>query len=1696
MRYPLAVTIAFLCVTSMLLPSMVPTQGSRVVSAMTHGPSGDDSGPLPESLNFPGGINTSLSVDEYPQIARALMLNGGSTDSDLADVNGDGRTDLIVAVSQAKEISIFYRLPSGTFPSIPSLNISLERNPIAVGTLDMFSDESTQIVVLERRNNVSDLDYLRFFNITQSGSGYTEVFNRMLYDNPAGFVIGNLTGDVYADIAVAYAGPHPMSQPGLIEIREGPKYSTYFQIAAGIGTDGIVSGYFNGDGLIDLAVSNRHDANAMVFNQPLSLGMSPSRVLAVDGIPTALAQGNLDSDIFDDIVVAAESPSALHFYFQNLGQISETELYNRSLDFPPSCLAIGQMNNDSRDDILVLSQQSVLAAGFYQNPTSPIWKPVPDFIFPTGDGPRAAIIGQLDSTAGNEIAIAGARSDWSGSSIGLYSRSQSNGFSNSNLTVWTDSIYEASAVDLGDINGDLINDLILLVRALDAFAFMLDSAGTWQVVPLGYTPTMLTVKDVNDDGVCEVVTSSSLLSNMTISSWNSSEPSFFTSSTLGCAGTVRDFEFGDFNNDGLVDLAVATVVGDLEVFYNDGLASAYSSRIDIPVEASGASSDLAVGDFNGDSKADVAITLPSRRIGILLQNESDAPLALPFSLILQASAGLDFNKIWSGDLTGDGRADIAAMRPSDTSLYLFDQVDFETAPHPSVLLTFPEMPIFASVVDATDDGFADVLAIFGPADLLFLYKQDSGVLPTSPSMTFVCGGKPSWALIGDATQDHKAELLVSDSSSHSISVFKQTNFAPIAHAGGPYATMQGDLLRFNGSVTTGISELPFIEFNWDFGDGTSPTGWIKDSLPVHAYANVENYTATMTVRDPFGMTDTDQAVVNVSDSVPHVDFTWTPLNPREGETVTLNDTTVSYDPVVEYDWMVDNVTISAGLVRTLTMEFDDGIHDVTLTAHDSDGSVANVSKSFYVRATNPELQLSAPGVVSEGDDVNISVAVDSWHNGPVDAIVLYEWDYSYNGISFLTDEETGISNYTHHSFRASGTSQVYTVAVRVTDVDGDSNMSAINIEVLDIGPTSSFSLSTPDPMEGVPFTFQETVVTWDGIQDWLWNLTYADGTQVSYPYDPQANGTVMAGIEFVLGNGDYVMSLQVTEPDGDTDMFDLAFTVREIPPFIELITLPLHTPVNWYREFERVDFSAIITSYDPVVSYEWDFDAPGAQFISNQQTTQNYTHYSYNRSGNYTAKVKATDSDGSFAIQIVDIEIVDTPPTGSFSDYVKVLRSDPNQTSRITFDATALAIAYPDISNTLWEFGDGTRELIIGPPSTPMVHTYAPIRNYEANITVTDDDGDNLVLQTTLLMIEPTLTLDYPAENGVVRSGTNVKFLVDDDTRPLVSVSVKYAINGGSFVDFVTLYAINTTGWEDGSYSIDVRAEDTDGNIAFLRGVTISIDDTPPAFSITTLAASVYGGKKLNISVNITDSHIDPSKVMLYVKFPGDSDNSSLPMNSAGNGVFYRLVEVPMRSGEIEYYINATDFAGNSAHSQTYSVQVKLRFIDVAWPYMLVLAILAAVGTGAYFLREVNIAVDETFVVYNDGRMLAHSTRRLKPGMDDQVLSGMFVAIQDFVKDSFKDETSFTLRKLDFGEKSILIEKGKYLFLAVILHGKASRKVASKMKRIVNEIEEKFEFHLIDWDGDLEKFRGLSDNVKKIYSKSPLFRGARGKENT
>jgi len=1678
LRRTLATIVVVLTIASLLLP----IGGARDVSPAADVPGLPETAPEApsvEAVSFPDPFDTSANVTEYPLISRAMMLPGGSTDAIMADINRDGIDDLVVGVSgqDSKYISLFYGLPDHTFASYPSYNISLDRNPIALAEMDRYLDGNLSIVVLEERNNVSDKEYVEILEFI-SNTSYSSV-SYTAFNNPVDFCVGDFVGDFHPDLAFARTGVDPENEIGSVWIIEGPDFDSDAVLDGGKGSNAIVSGDFNDDTLMDVVLANQYDNNLYLFLQNPGTGLSYEKSLTVLGNPVSVVAANLNTDTLADLAILTTTPSAVSFFFQSSG-LPSTELYSRSLVTDFSTIAAGDLNGDGAEDLVLLSRTSSVASGFMQpTPSEGQWPYEPDFMFPTGAGPRNALIGQIDTDTDSDLVIAAAREDWSGSCLAVYVGAY-DGFSNGNATAWTNAYWQATKIDAGDIDGDDNEDLVLLYPSVSSFGYLLSFSGTTQSWNPGYQPTELVVTDVDGDGTDEVVTAALGGQKVSVSSWNVDDPGTFESVELILNGTLDDLDVGDLNNDSLPDIAVAADENHIEIFLNTGGETPFNSTPDFMVGFSSIPGlTIALGDFDSDGLLDIAYPMPDCKIGILLQQETEYGYPFPYSpdMILFHTWSEDFAELWSGDLTGDGLTDIAARAYGGSELRFFRQEDFTSAVGSYDGLILPEQPSFVSIMDATDDGRADIVAMFSSADLTFLYKQTMGVIPDVPSMTFVSGAYPTCAVIGDGTQDHRGDLLICDSGSHSVSMWEQYNFPPIADAGGPYQAHQGDPLVFDGSSITGYSEIPYMEYRWDFGDGTPMTDWAREPSPTHTYMEIDTFDVTMDVRDPAGLSSSDTTTVEVIDSYPHPDFSWSPLNPHEGEPVTFVNSTYSYDPVVDLTWMVDGIVVSTGLESTMTVdEFDDGLHTVVLTATDSDGSVAAESKTFAVLALDPELSIVADDSVDEGETVSISVVVDAWHDGPVDAISSVEWNFSYSGEPFEAEQDTGTVNSTTYVFGASGVSETYVVAVRVTDVDGDSNISLFNIEVFDIGPSAGFSLSPSSPEEGLPFTFEDGTYTYDGIVDWHWTFTYPGGATEEY----SLSASEMAAVEFVVGDGSYGMSLEVSEVDGDSDSFSMAFDVLEVSPEI---VLSVTSGQSVYHEFEDLDLAATVSSYDEVASYEWDFISLGPQFATDRTTDTNVTTYAYLWAGNYTAKVRVTDADGSARIEEIDLEVVDVSLSGTFEDDVLVSRDDPERTSAITFNASSLASRFPDISNTLWEFGDGARELILGAPAEPLIHDYDPVKNYQANLTLTDDDGNVLVLRSSLSMVEPSVQLVTPANNSVIRSGTPVRFIVGDDSLPLVSV--EYSIDGGAFLEFETLYEIGTDGWENRTYSIEVRAEDKDGNIAVRRAISITVDDLPPEVTVTYIGSSVFGGDKVNITVHVDEQNLDPDGVVLYVRYPGDDSVSPILMTSSGSGDFYALVEVPMRSGALEYYIVVEDLAGNSATTDPYTLTVELHLLDVLLPYLLAGAVLAALGTGVYFMRERKISVDETFVIYHDGRMLAHTTRRLKPGMDDQVLSSMFVAIQDFIKDSFKDETSFTLRKLDFGEKSVLVEKGSHVYLAVILHGKASKKVSSRMKMVVDEIEERFSDHLIEWDGDLDKVRGVNEMVKKLYSKAP-----------
>ncbi len=1651
---------------ALAVPVLVPPSDDQRLAEASEIP------PSVDAILFPDPMDTSVNVTEYPLVSRALMVGGGSSDVEISDLNGDGQSDLMVSSYALKTISIFYRGLDGKLPTYPSFNITTQNNPMSIAPIDVFASGGHQIVSLEREP-VFSTPRFTVYNLT-SESSYEIWPDHSTNANARSFIVGNLSGDKYPDIAVASAGANPTSSPGRLEVFFGPSFATNNASSCGLGTEAVVSGDFNDDGSEELAVANYYSSTVMIFDRPYELGGAPSQVLTVSGNPSGLASGRLDGDALDDLAVITQTDPAVRFFFQSLGALPSVEDYNRTLDFEPSFVLAANMSGSAEDDLLLLSKYGNLTAGLIQGSSIPLWPMVPDFRFPTGTLPSAAAIGDADGDLLPDIVVASAGMAWAGSSIGLYPN-RSPYFSNSNATSWINRSAVPSEIAAGDIDGDDVQDLVVLNRAARTVDYFISFGGIPRTVDLDFTPSRMLVSDLNGDEYRDVLVTMQDGSLIRILFGGISFPD--SEINLTCGNMITSIAIDDLNDDELLDILAATGDGQLDIFFNNGGPDAFGDSYEVALTPGAGIWAVTVGDFNSDGLNDIAYTRSIRKVVVLLQQPGVPFDASSPGYTLSHTVGSDFTSLWCGDITGDDKADIVAMRPYDGSMYLFDQDDFVVAPHPFGTLDLPEVPKYVSVQDVTDDGHADVIAIFGSADLLFLYRQAGVGLPATPSAAFVTGAEPVYARIGDATHDNRGDLLVLEAGSRSVSAWEQINRPPEVDAGGPYVTRQGSELQINGTVKTGTSEIPYMEYFWDFGDG-NVSGWIKDVTPTHTYADVRNYTISVIAVDPGGEPAFDQANVTVLDSVPLVSFSWTPENPSEGQLVSFLDTTSSYDPVSSRRWIVDGVY--TGDESNLTLEFQDGTHEVTLEVTDTDGSIGNKTYFIYVQSQAPDVRIDAPPSALEGSPVTFVAFVDEWHGVPVDTIVSYEWDYSYVPGIFVPDPYAPNSNTTTHVFSAESYPEYYRIASRVTDIDGMSAIATWDLAIFDVGPIAGLVLNATDPQEGVPFRFISTTDSFDGIVDWNWTLTYPDGHSSSF----YVTDTEMAAMSFAnLQDGDYSVTLIVREFDGNTSSYTLGFHVTEIPPFVDLSTVPVESWDGYYEEFYDVVFVADVTGLDPAVMYEWDFVAPGAEFEADAITTANTSTCSYTQVGNYTAKVRVTDSDGSVTTQQVSIEIRHKPFRGEFFGLVESPR-DFSNTSNVTFGLGPLLVRYPDVVRVVYDFGDGAMLTVINDLQAPVKHSYALGSDYHLNITVTDDDGYSFLLSAIIGNRPPAIQILSPWPDYVIRSGTPIVFLITPYSAALLDVV--YHIDGGGPMHFGDMYQLNTSGWIEGPHSVLVVAGDQAGTVSRLE-TRITIDDVAPSAFVYTSQPSLFGGSRVNITVRVHDQNVEASGIVLYVRFQGETAFSAFTVGRYDGGTFYRVLDLPVREGNISFYAFVSDLAGNSVQTPLYTSAVELHFLTVAWPYLLTIAVLAFLGVSGYFVREGRIAVDETFVIYNDGRLISHSTRRLKPGMDDQVLGSMFVAIQDFVKDSFKDITSFTLRKIEFGPKSVLVEKGEHLFLAVILHGQASRKVALKMQKAVSAIEKQFGQVLKDWDGDLDKVRGVNDIVKGVYSKAPVF---------
>ena len=289
----------------------------------------------------------------------------------------------------------------------------------------------------------------------------------------------------------------------------------------------------------------------------------------------------------------------------------------------------------------------------------------------------------------------------------------------------------------------------------------------WTDYPTGRYATVAT-GDVNNDGKADIVTANGGDSTVSVL-LGKGDGSFQAKGDYATGPSARAVAVGEFNGDGKQDVATRNTdghgLGSVSVLLGNGDGT-FRAKVDYPTGGSG--TDVAVGDFNGDGKQDLATSSPSGNVSVLLGN-GDGTFRAKVD-----SVGAVGGTLAVGDFNGDGKQDLVVandLMSNWTASVLLGKadgtfnakVDYPTGPGPADV----------AVGDFNGDGKQDLatangLFDFGGDTVDVLLGKGDGTF--AGAITYATGLMPRSVAVADFNGDGKQDLVTANVDGGDVSV--------------------------------------------------------------------------------------------------------------------------------------------------------------------------------------------------------------------------------------------------------------------------------------------------------------------------------------------------------------------------------------------------------------------------------------------------------------------------------------------------------------------------------------------------------------------------------------------------------------------------------------------------------------------------------------------------------------------------------------------------------------------------------------------------------------------------------------------------------------------------------------------------------------------------------------------------------------
>jgi len=315
----------------------------------------------------------------------------------LADVNGDGKPDLVVANYGSNSVSVLLGNGDGTFQSQATL--ATGTHPASVAIADLSGDGKADLVICDYGdNNVSVL----LGNGNGTFQGRTTFATGSL---PTAVAVADLNGDGKPDLVVANLGSDNLSV--LLGNGDGT-FQGQTTFATGTTPRSVAVADFNSDNKPDLVVANinSHDVSVLLGNGDGTFQRQTT--FATGSLPWSVAVADVNGDGKPDLVVA--NANVLGTVSVLLGNGDGT--FQRQTTFAagslPTTVAAVDINGDGKPDLIVTSEGYYNVGVLLGNGDGNLRG---NTTFATGSYPTAVAVADISGDGRPDLVVANYNSD-------------------------------------------------------------------------------------------------------------------------------------------------------------------------------------------------------------------------------------------------------------------------------------------------------------------------------------------------------------------------------------------------------------------------------------------------------------------------------------------------------------------------------------------------------------------------------------------------------------------------------------------------------------------------------------------------------------------------------------------------------------------------------------------------------------------------------------------------------------------------------------------------------------------------------------------------------------------------------------------------------------------------------------------------------------------------------------------------------------------------------------------------------------------------------------------------------------------------------------------------------------------------------------------------------------------------------------